>query len=84
MSQTALKDETTDLKLHAHLCAERYQGIQDHFDNLERRMDRVEGKVDLLKDEINNGNKTMKSTVIGAAVSIVVAMIGMVAAVITM
>ena len=37
MGRPALKDETTDLKLHAHLCAERYQGIQEHFDNLERR-----------------------------------------------
>ena len=83
MSEVQLRDETTDLKLHAHLCAERYEGIQHNFEQLEKRMDKVEEKVDNLKDAIHEGNKSMKSVIIGSAGTIVVALIGVVTAVLT-
>ena len=83
MSAVQLQDETTDLKLHAHLCAERYEGIQEKFENLEKRLDRVENKVDDIRDEINEGNKSMKTTMIGAAVSIIVALLGVVGTILT-
>lgn len=74
-----LQDESTDLKLHAHLCSERYKGIQEQFEQLEKRMDNVEKKIDEVHRDINDGNKSMKTTIIGGAVSIVVALIGVIA-----
>jgi len=66
-----LEDESTDLKLHTHLCAERYRGIQDQFENLEGRLDKIEIKVEAIHDAIRDGNTSMTKVLIGAAGTVV-------------
>lgn len=73
-----LADETTDLKLHTHLCAERYKGIQETFEQLETRIEKVEGKIDDLKQDYHNGNRSLKTTFITTGGSILVAIIGVI------
>lgn len=66
-----LQDESTDLKLHTHLCAERYRGIQDQFENLEGRLDKIENKFEAIHDAIRDGNASMTKVLIGAAGTVV-------------
>lgn len=73
-----LADESTDLRLHAHLCSERYKGIQEQFEQLENRMDKVETKIDSLREDYNDGNKSLKTTLITTGGSILVAIIGVI------
>lgn len=73
-----LADESTDLRLHAHLCSERYKGIQEQYERLEQRVESVEGKIDELKKEYNDGNKSLKTTLITTGGSILVAVIGVI------
>lgn len=73
-----LDDESTDLKLHAHLCSERYQGIQETFERLENRMDKLETKVDSFHKDFSDGQKNLKTTIITTFGSVLVALIGLV------
>lgn len=73
-----LADESTDLKLHAHLCSERYQGIQETFERLENRMDKLETKVDTIIKDFSIGQKNLKTTMITTSGSIIVAIIGLI------
>lgn len=73
-----LADESVDLKLHTHLCAERYRGIQEQFVRLETRMDSVDSKIDELHRDYNDGNKSLKTTLITTGGSIIVAIIGVI------
>lgn len=73
-----LADESVDLKLHTHLCAERYKGIQDQFERFENRMDSFDGKLDDLHRDYNDGNKSLKTTMITTGGSIIVAIIGLI------
>jgi uncharacterized protein (DUF342 family) len=73
-----LADESTDLKLHTHLCAERYKGIQEQFVHLESRIKKVEDKIDELKQDYNDGNRSLKNTLITTGGSILVALIGVI------
>lgn len=70
-----LHDESEDLKLHTHLCAERYKGIQEQFEVLEQRLDRVEKKVDDIHEDIRNGNASMTRVLIGTAGTVIAALI---------
>jgi len=76
-----LEDESTDLKLHAHLCSERYQGIQEQFESLEKRIENVDRKVDQVFDTLTEGNKSMRNTIITSAVTIVVCLIGVISSI---
>jgi uncharacterized protein Yka (UPF0111/DUF47 family) len=66
-----LHDESEDLKLHTHLCAERYKGIQEQFEVLEQRLDRVEKKVDNIHEDIRNGNASMTKVLVGTAGTVI-------------
>ena len=66
-----LQDESTDLKLHTHLCAERYKGIQDQFEALETRLDRVESKVEQIHIDIVKGQASMTKVLIGTAGTVI-------------
>lgn len=70
-----LHDESTDLKLHTHLCAERYRGIQEQFEALEQRLDRVEKKVEQIRDEIRTGNASMIKVLVGSAGTIIASLL---------
>lgn len=73
-----LADESVDLKLHTHLCAERYRGIQEQYERLEQRVESVEEKIDELKKDYNDGNKSLKTTLITTGGSILVAIISVI------
>ena len=73
-----LADESVDLKLHTHLCAERYRGIQEQYERLESRVESVEGKLDDLKKDYHEGNSSLKTTLITTGGSILVAVIGVI------
>lgn len=78
-----LHDESEDLKLHTHLCAERYKGIQEQFEVLEHRLDRVERKVDEIHEDIRNGNASMTKVLIGTAGTIIAALLSTLAVILT-
>lgn len=56
--------EKNDLNSHVDLCSARFQ-------NLYKRFDKIEEKVDSLHQEINSGNISMMRVVIGAAGTVV-------------
>ena len=37
--------------------------VEDRYDRLEKRMESVEGKVDLLREDMHNGQKAMIKTI---------------------
>lgn len=64
------RTEYNDLNLHATLCSERYKGITKDFERVMDRMDNIETKVDSVQKDVVNGQKSMKSTLIAAAATI--------------
>lgn len=72
-----VKTEAEDLNLHVRLCAERYRGIQDEFQRLDNRMEKLEGKVDDLQKEITGSHKSLKTVIISTFGSVLVALIGL-------
>lgn len=74
-----LQDESKNLKLHTHLCAERYKGIQDQFENLENRLSKIEDKVEVIHNEIRHGNASMVKVLIGSAGTVVAGLLSTIA-----
>lgn len=66
----SLEDESTDLKLHTHLCSERYKGMQDQMHNIDQRIDKIEHKIDTLHNTIVEQGKAMRNTLIFAMLTI--------------
>ena len=62
MSTTQLERES--LEAHVDLCAIRYE-------QLESRLDKVEGKIDILHTAISAGQQSMTKVIIGAAGTVV-------------
>lgn len=76
MTNPVLYDnESTDLELHVNLCHERYL-------QLDARMVKIEAEVSEIKADIHEGNKSLKTTVITTSGTIIVALIGLIAAII--
>lgn len=73
---TLYKNEETDLELHVSICHERYL-------QLDARLGKVEEDVSNLREEIINGNKSLKTTIITSSVTIAVALIGLIATILT-
>lgn len=69
---TIYKRETEDLETHVTVCEERYR-------NLESRFAKLETLVSKIAEDIGNNSRSMRSTIIGASGSIVVAIIGLIA-----
>lgn len=63
--------EKTSLEAHVDLCAMRYR-------QLDLRLSSLETKMDAVQREIIEGQKSLKVTLIGAAGSIVVTLIGVI------
>ena len=61
--------ESTDLKLHVELCAQRYQ-------ELDARLTSVETKLDKLSETVTSLKNDLVKTLIASAGSSIVAMIG--------
>lgn len=81
MTIDTIEDETTNLKIHASICAERYKGIEETFQRVDKRMDSLEHKIDDVRRDVQDGNKATRNTLIGGIASIVVALIGVIAAI---
>ena len=56
--------ERENLEAHVDLCQQRYE-------NLESRLNKIEGKVEHIHADITSGNKAMMKVMIGAAGTIV-------------
>jgi hypothetical protein len=66
--------EKTDLGTHVDLCAQRYL-------LLEKRLTILEVKVDKINEDIIKGQKSLSTVIISSAGTIVVALIGVLAAI---
>jgi tetrahydromethanopterin S-methyltransferase subunit G len=76
MLQGTTDHEKQSLEAHVDLCAIRYQ-------NLDNRLTKVEEKLEVLHEDVrDNKSQTMKA-VIGAVVTIIVALIGAVATILS-
>jgi hypothetical protein len=69
-------NESEDLELHVSICAERYK-------QLDTRLLTLEENVSELRTDIVRGNKSLKTTLITSATTILVALIGILTAIIT-
>jgi hypothetical protein len=49
-----MSKEDTDLATHVELCAIRYKGIEDKFDDVEKRLNKIESKVSDLSEQIQS------------------------------
>ena len=76
MSINTTEHEKQSLEAHVDLCAIRY-------DSLDNRLTKVEAKIDALHSDINKGNAATLKIVVGAVVTIIVALIGAVATIIS-
>ncbi len=56
--------EKENLEAHVELCRQRYE-------MLERRLSVIEGKVEEIRSEVSNGNKSMVKVIIGSTGTIV-------------
>lgn len=61
---TTTELERSSLEAHVDLCAIRYKNLDD-------RMTKIEKKVELIHDDITEGNKSMTKVLIGSAGTIV-------------
>ncbi len=72
MSEKVLQEkESQDLALHVSMCAERYKALDTRLNNLE-------SKVDEIAEEILQGKKSLATTMITSAGTIVVAIISLI------
>lgn len=70
MSATNIEKES--LEAHVELCQQRY-------DNLDRRLNKIEEKVENVHQDIIDGNKAMIKVFIGAAATVIVGFLSTVA-----
>ena len=68
--------EKTNLEAHVELCAQRY-------DALERRLTSVEEKIISLQKTVSESSLNTTKVLIGSAVSIVVAILGLIGVIVT-
>jgi hypothetical protein len=68
--------ENTSLPAHTAICAQRYS-------QLDLRLTSLETKMDAVQKEIIDGQKSLKTTIITSAGSIVVALIGVIGTILT-
>jgi len=73
---TLYKNEEQDLELHVSICHERYL-------QLDSRLGRLEEDFKNLAEEIFNGNRALKNTIIMSSGGIIVALIGLITTILT-
>ena len=89
-----MSKEETDLATHVEICAIRYQGIEDKFNVIERRLDKVETDISAIKTQMQTGfseiklllerqNSSKQTTLTTTVGTIVVAVIGVIGYLIT-
>ena len=88
-SENNMSREETDLATHVEICAIRYQGIQEKFDDIDKRLSKVETAVADLKSQTQQGfheikmllerQNTSKQTTLTTTIgTIIVAVIGVI------
>ena len=88
-SESDMSREETDLATHVEICAIRYQGIQEKFDDIDKRLSKVETAVADLKSQTHQGfhdikmllerQNTSKQTTLTTTIgTIIVAVIGVI------
>lgn len=55
-----MSKEDNDLATHVALCSERYQGIEEKFHDIERRLTKVEADISALKSTVQTGFSDIK------------------------
>ena len=74
--------EKKSLEAHVELCAERYANLETKLENLDTRMDKLEGHIVDIKDSIGRvggeGNKTMITIGTAVFVALLTGMIGVI------
>lgn len=70
------KKETEDLETHVSICHERYL-------QLDARLVKLEADVSEMRADIVDGNKSLKNTMITSSGTIIVALIGLLTAILT-
>lgn len=63
--------ENENLEAHVAICAQRYKQVDLRLISLETKMDSIQ-------QDINKGQKSLKTTIINSAGTIVVALIGVI------
>ena len=82
-----MSQEETNLAAHVEICAIRYNQIQEKFDTVERRLDRLESDISNLKTQMQTGfteikllleqrNTIRQTQILASAATITVALIG--------
>jgi prefoldin subunit 5 len=74
--------EKKSLEAHVELCAERYSNLETKLENLDGRMDKLEGHIVDIKDSLNqvgrDGNKTLITIGTAVFVAFLTAVLGLV------
>lgn len=73
MSSTDI--EKKSLEAHVELCAERYINLDTKLDNLESRMDKIEGHIVDIKDSLGKVGSEHNKTLITIGTAIFVALL---------
>lgn len=55
-----MSEEERSLATHVEICAIRYKGIQEKFDGVERRLDKVEADISAIKTQMQTGFSEIK------------------------
>lgn len=69
-------NESEDLEMHVHLCAERYRQMDTRLENLENE---VRG----IKELVQSSNSTLKTTVISTGGAVIVALVAVMGTILT-
>lgn len=65
-----------DLNTHIELCALRYRGIEEKFDSVEKRLDRINDDLGEIKKILDKKSSATTTAIISAGGAIIVALIG--------
>ena len=63
--------EEEDLATHVEICAIRYKGIEDKFDAVDARLDKIDSTLVDIKKMIETQRDTKFKTIVGAATTVV-------------
>jgi hypothetical protein len=64
-----IEGEENDLALHTKICAERYKDLDNRLDTLEKKVDKIDAKIDTNKSDIVKALIATAGTVIAAVVA---------------
>lgn len=70
MSNVTYDIEKKSLEAHVEICAERYSNLENKLENLDERMDKIEGHIVDIKDSIGKVGSDSSKTIITIGLSI--------------